>query len=35
MFKGENGAIFVVDMKSIVNVSPNGWKARCKEHGPI
>ena len=28
MFKGENGAIFVVDMKSIVNVSPNGLVVR-------
>ena len=28
MFKAENGATFVVDMKSIVNVSPNGLVVR-------
>ena len=28
MFKAENGATFVVDMKSIVNISPNGLVVR-------
>ena len=28
MFKAENGATFVVDMKSIVNISPNGFVVR-------
>ena len=29
MFKVENGATFVVDMKSIKNVSPNGLAVRA------